>query len=147
MNSRAIRHIAFGDSGDTAESRLKVTDFLIEATNNEWHTLWSKWCKKSDECRKPIFENWEQLGGWGIKVGSVDRRPIVICLNWDRLDGFLVCQWEATSELVDYKMIDEWLRKHFTNTMSDGRRASCNASNFHHLSWEFEDWKNKQVAT
>ena len=136
-----IRHVVFHDIGDTAESRLKSTDFLVEATHNEWHTLWSRWCRRSDECREPLFDNWEQLGGWLVTVGRLDGRPVCISLNWDRLDGFLVCNWEATSELVDYKMVNAWLDKHFTGKTKDGRRARCNAANFHQCVHAFEDWK------
>ena len=139
----SIRHVAFNDDGDTAESRLKVTRFLVEATGNEWHTLWARWCGKSQECREPIVDEWEQLGGWGICIGKLDSRPVVVSLNWDRLDGFLVCQWEATSEVVDYKMVNEWLDRHFSGETRDGRRARCNAMNFHHCAGEFEDWKKR----
>lgn len=139
--STSIRHVAFGDEGDTAESRLQVTNFLVESTSHEWHTLWARWCSKSDECREPLFTNWEQLGGWGVRVGALAGRPVVISLNWDRLDGFLVCSWEATSEVVDYKMVNEWLDRHFKGKTKDGRNARCNTANFHHCAFEFAEWK------
>ena len=138
MDAKTIRHVALIDDGDTAETRLSVTNFLIEATSNEWHTLWSRWCKQSIECREPLITKWEQLGGWGVQVGVLHGRPIVVSLNWDRLDGFLVCQWEPTSQLVDYQMIEEWLEKHYTTTTHDGRRAACDAINFHQLALEFD---------
>lgn len=136
-----IEHIAFHDKDDTAESRLKVTDFLVEATHNEWHMLWSRWCSDSNECREPIFKKWEQLGGWLVTVGKLDGRPVCISLNWDRLDGFLVCDWEATSEVVDYKMVNKWLDEHFSGKTKDGRRARCNAQNFHLCTHEFRNRK------
>ena len=141
LNAQSIRSVAFGDEVDTAEERLKVTQFLVEATNNEWHTFWARWCKKSQECREPLVHNWEQLGGWTVTVDLLEGRPICISLNWDRLDGFLVCQWEAVSELVDHKLIEEWLDKYYTGKTNDGRRARCNSSNFHHCIHELEAWK------
>ena len=141
MSQAKIRHVAFDDDGDTAESRLLSTRFLVEATRNEWHTLWSRWCAKSQECRTPLVSEWEQLGGWGVRVGDIDGRPIVICLNWDRLDGFLVCNWEPTSELVDYRMIHKWLKRHFKAKTHDGRDATCNAMNFHHCTGELDRFK------
>lgn len=146
LTAKSIRHLAWGDKDDNAENRLAVTDYLVEATNHEWFTLWARWCKYSQECREPIFKKWEQLGGCGITIGCLDKRPVVVSLNWDRLDGFLVCQWEATSQLVDYKMIEEWLDKHYTRIASDNRPASCNASNFHSCVREFEKWKELQDA-
>lgn len=134
--STTVRHVAFSDPGDTAESRLADTRFLVEATTNEWHTLWSRWCIDSQECREPVFSTWEQLGGWSIQVGTLDKRPIVVSLNWDKLNGFLVCQWEPTSELVDYKMIEAWIDRYYCSKTKDGRRARCNASNFHFCTHE-----------
>lgn len=142
LRSTSIRHVCFNDVGDTAERRLAATAFLVEATSNEWHTLWARWCYKSAECREPLFHKWEHLGGWLVQVGEVVGRPIVVSLNWDRLDGFLVCQWQATSELVDYKMIHEWLDRHFTAKTKDGRHAQCDAANFHSLVIEFDSQKS-----
>ena len=144
LTAKSIRHLAWGDKDDTAEDRLTVTHYLVEATHCEWHTFWARWCKDSQECRDPIFNKWEQLGGWGITVGHIGQRPIVVSLNWDRLDGFLVCQWEGTSELVDYKMIEEWLDKHYTRTCHDNRPARSNASNLFSLVREFDKWKESQ---
>lgn len=124
-----------------AESRLKDTRFLIEATDNEWHTLWVHWCSKSLECREPLFEVWEQLGGWLVTVGTLDDRPVCISLNFDRLDGFLVCIWNATSEVVDYKAINDWFDKHYHAVRMGGGRARCNAANFHICTFEIADRK------
>lgn len=140
-DSRSIRHVAFHDEGDTAEGRLAATRFLLEATGNEAHTLWERWCGQSNECRDPIIAKWEQLGGWLITVGKINERPIAVSLDFNRLDGFLICVWEGTSELVDYKMIKDWLSQHFHAKTTDGRRAWCNASNFHHLTGELAKFK------
>ena len=138
LDAHNIQHVAFDGEGDTAERRLEVTNFLVEATHNEWHMLWSRWCAESRECCKPLVKNWEQLGGWLVTIGHLMNRPIVISLQWNRLDGFLVCNWTPTSQLVDHQMIDEWFEKHFTNKTKDGRPAICNAMNFHHCIQEME---------
>jgi hypothetical protein len=141
MTTCEIRHVAFGDKGDNAESRLAVTQFLVKATSNEWQMLWEQFCSQSTTCRDPLINKWEQLGGWLATVGSLRNRPVCISLHWCRLDGFLVCQWDATSELVDFKIIREWLGRHFSTKTIDQRPATCDAANFHHCLHEIEAWK------
>jgi len=121
------------------KTKLKETIFLVEATSNEWHVLWSRWCKESKECWEPVIKKWEQLGGWLLTIGHLEDRPVCVSLTFDRLDGFLVCSWEATSEVVDYKMINEWFDKHYSSVTRDGRRARCNFANFHHCTYEIAD--------
>lgn len=124
---------------DNAESRLLVTDYLVEATSCERFDIWCKWCKDSNECSRPEVDKWEQMNGWLVQVGELYGRTINITLTWDNLDGFLVCFWEAVSELVDYKMVDEWLDEHFKK-----KDATCNAMNFHNCIHALLDWKEKQ---
>lgn len=111
---------------NNAESRIAITQFLVEADDFAYHELWSKFCKKSSYCKYPEIANWEQINGFLVTVGKHDDRPVCISLNWCILDGFVVCFWHATSELIDHKIIEEWFKKHYPK--SDKR---CDANNFH----------------
>lgn len=128
-----IRHVCFHDEGDTAESRLKETLFCVQATSFEQHELWSRWCVENTEATRPVFEKWEQLGGWGVVVGELDGRPVCVSMDWVRMSGHCVMFWEAVSQVVDSLQVEAWFAKHFTRTWDGGRRAMTDAGNFHHV--------------
>jgi len=113
---------------DTAENRLKKTKFLVEANSFEQHCLWKEYVHTATTPLK-----WEQMNGWLVTVNERKGRPICICLSWNRVNGHLVCFWNATSQLVDYKLIDKWLKENYDQKWDEGRRpATCDAQNFHH---------------
>lgn len=116
---------------DTTRSRLEKTFFIVEATSFEKSCLWRDYCLESDNPRYGKH-TWKLISpGWMIKVGEINDRPCCISTTWYKIDGKLVMFWYACSELVDYKLIDEWLDKNFTGTYGGGRRASTDADNFH----------------
>lgn len=124
-------------TNDTAENRLKHTFFLVEANSYEKQDLWSKYSPDSiyeiTYRGEPAYKSveWEQDNqGWGVHVGEVYKRPIYISVSWTRINGKWVCFWYPTSQMVDYVKIEKWLDEHFKGT-HDGRRAVCDASNFH----------------
>lgn len=117
---------------DEFNERAKATKYVVRATCFEQHMLWSDW---SDQSMNPLSkercQKWQQMNtGCMVTVGYIADRPICICLSWNKIDGEMVMFVDPTSELVDHKMIDEWLRKH-CNPMVDGRRAIVDATNYH----------------
>lgn len=114
---------------NTAESRLAKTLFIVEATSFEQYCLWEKYASTSS-----IYNlTWAQMDGWLVTVGKLHGRSICISTRWVKIEKRLVMFWEATSQLVDHKMIENWLDEHFQGTYDKGlRRASCDANNFHH---------------
>ena len=133
--TKNLKHALCNQEGDSIESRLAETDYLVEATSNEWFSLWDRWCEKSRHHWEPVFKEWEQLGGWLTSIGEINDRPIAIELNWTKLDGFLVCNWEATSQLVDYVMINKWITENYGRT---------HYNNSHSLITKFKEWKESK---
>jgi hypothetical protein len=118
---------------ETAESRLLQTKFAVEANNFEQFVLWSRHSKESPERTDPNPMQWQQVSpGWVVTVGTIDDRPCNISMTWNELDGMLVCFYYACSQVVDHKQIEAWLEENFKGTWGGGRRATCDASNFHH---------------
>ena len=121
-----------------AEIRLQRTRFIVEATDKERHSLWSFWAHQSnskDQYRPPKIArlDWPHgTGGWGVRVGTLDGRPVVVSMTWEEINGCMIMFWNPTSEVVDYRMIKEWLEEHFTRKYDVTRPARCNAMNFHH---------------
>ncbi len=66
-------------------------------------------------------------------VATLNKRPIVVCCFWYRIDGQVVMFYEPTSELVDWKKIKAWLEKeyvHLPKWDNGHRRSHCDAQNF-----------------
>lgn len=89
---------------NSLEEGLKQTFGLIEATSAERQHIWERWSKDKGF-------TWEQQGGFFVTVGILLERPICISVLFVRINGKLILFWYATSELVDYVMITEWLKK------------------------------------
>jgi hypothetical protein len=88
------------------EMRLwKATKLIVEANSYERMTLWERWADKTE---------WQQhLQGRLVTVGTYHGRPVCVNLFWATIRGHVVLFLEATSELVDWKMIDAWLKQEF----------------------------------
>jgi hypothetical protein len=82
----------------------------IEATNEEKHGIWER---NKNISKLP----WVDTGmGYGHHIGDVDNRPIAISLLTTTIDGELYLFYHGTSELVDHKMIREWLEQYMPVT-------------------------------
>ena len=80
---------------------------VVEATRFEDLRLWQD-IKKY----RPEWEWKQSLSGPLITVGRLDDRPICISVFVHEIGGERIVFVEPTSQLVDYKMIDEWLLEH-----------------------------------
>jgi len=98
---------------------------------------------------KPL--KWEQVSpGWLVRVGEVGDMPVNISVQWNEIDGYLVCFYEAVSAVVDNRMVEKWLKEHFKGKWDSGtRRAECDAGNFHMCLHAIEEAKkkSKEAAT
>ena len=69
---------------------------------------------------------WKQEGmGFLLTVGLMDDRPICVTFSFAVISEKRICFWEATSQLVDYVVVENWLKEKFPGV----RRT--NAMNFH----------------
>lgn len=106
--------------------------FVVEADDYAQQKLWEDWHKKL---------SWEpSTRGEMIQIGSILDRPIVITLFVHTLQGHKVLFYNATSQLVDHQMVEEWLEKHCNPKWDNGtRRAHTDANNFHHVINHLDD--------
>ena len=126
------------------DPRYADTYYLVEATDSE-HL--AEWCRLSTQSpyrfdRKDIRTvEWVQTSpGYTFEVGRLNDRPICVHLQWDYLNGALVCFWEATSRLVDYDLIYPWLETRFPNV-----HTTSNAMNLHNVIGEIN--RRRDAAT
>ena len=88
--------------------------------------------KKVDEENRHRVE-WDSLRyGISIEIGTLKKRPICIQFTFAKINGHKVAFYEGSSQLVDYKMIEDWLIERFQLT-NDGytRWNHVNSTNFH----------------
>ncbi len=126
--------------------RLAETKFIVDATSHEVQMLWER---HSDESNMKMSYNghemprfkWEQLNpGVSQNVGRFADMPVCISLFWYRIDGIMVMFCEPTSQVVDHRLIDEWLKNNCQPKWDAGTRvAHCNAENFHHVIHYIQD--------
>lgn len=103
---------------------LKDVIFVVEATRFEQHALWQSY--------HPAV-NWGQINsGRGFQIGTLADMPVVIGLTWAIIDGQRVMFVEATSQVVDYRMVEAWLEANCQPMWDQGHRiARCDTTNFH----------------
>lgn len=113
---------------------FKDVCFLVEANNHEQHQLWVDHFYKPRADMPRQIKNWKEVSmGHGITIGQLDKRPIVVSVNYAYLEGKKVMFYYGCSQLVDHKLIEDWLQ-YFTKKIkwdNDTRWAHCDAMNFH----------------
>ena len=125
------------------DPRLEDTVFVVEADSFASHMLWSEHAKQGSvySTLSPDAKRyqWEQdtMGLW-YQIGELDNRPVAISFNWFKIDGHRVMFYECMSQVVDHKMVEEWLRRHCSPRCISGRLAHCDAMNFHHCLHEID---------
>ena len=106
------------------EDLLKATRFAVEATNFERHCLWQRHHKEVDWKDQPF--------GYMKTIGSVGDMPVVVSLTFHFIESQLVMFFEATSQMVDHRMVDKWLEENVSHRWDHGtRRSRTDAGNFH----------------
>lgn len=117
------------------EELFKDVVFIVEANSFEKLCLWlDHW----HEPRKGYLkvESWEDdCGGWFINIGEINGRQINISIFHSYINGKKVMFYECVSQLVDHKMVEEWLKHYSFDKIrwdNNSRWAHCDAMNFHH---------------
>lgn len=119
-------------ASDQIKIFLNDVDGVCEATNTEKTYLWMV-NKHSLYGQKP--REWKELlSGYGVTVGYLNDMPVFISLLKDNIDGKNILFWFATSQVVDYRMINAWLEENIPErARRDGRIHQTDAANFHNL--------------
>lgn len=135
--SSAERWRARSDENIAAWTKEAV--FLVEATSYEQLALWSDWAVEGARYGRPDTADrrvaWEQLNpGFAAQAGKVGEYPVIVSVQFVRIEGCVVAFYEATSRVVDHEMVEEWVEHEFGSPKWDGetRTATTNAMNFGH---------------
>ena len=116
------------------DPRLKRLFALVEATNEEQSQLWTRYSRKAADSGYGPRESprlaWEEdLSGFGMQVGMVGDMPVFVSLSFAKVEGELIGFYDATSQVVDHRMVRAWLDANATTV--DGLPVPHNnATNF-----------------
>jgi hypothetical protein len=98
------------------EEWTSKTVALVEADSEVQGLLWERYADEAARVgMRPPTVSWKQKTGVGMQIGKVDGRPVVVSVMWNVIGGQLVGFYSGTSQVVDYKMIEEFLEKTFKN--------------------------------
>lgn len=105
---------------------LRDADFVVEATHFEKFALW----KENDHEQRV---RWDDVStGHMHTVGhlSVNRKkmPVVVSIFFAVLNGKVVAFYEATSQVVDHRMVEKWVESESPAYQAGDK---CDAMNFH----------------
>lgn len=121
----------------TIEGYTARTEYLVEADGFAKQELWARW---HDRYKVP----WKDFGmGTSREIGRIDKRPVCVTVFWSQIGREKVVGfWHATSQVVDYVMIEEWLKKEFPRV---GARCTADAMNFHNIMHSIQDATGEQL--
>lgn len=111
-------------------TKLSECDAIVEATSEEGLGLWCRYASNSNYThdRGGPRLNWiEQSSGFWREIGKVADRPICVSVFFATVAERRIAFVEGCSELVDHKMIRDWI----ATEKRDDDVPVVNASNFH----------------
>jgi len=125
---------------DELQQKLIDVGYVVKASDDERFFLWKEYTIYE---LKKYVKKWEddRRGHWQ-HIGEVDGRPICMSVDFATIDGMLVAFISLTSQLCDYKMLDEWMEKYIPvaqyDAKKDNRVKITNAMNFSHVIHEIQ---------
>lgn len=115
------------------DPRFKDTEYVVEADSFATQALWEKFSTQSMYKTPQNTYHWEQdCRGFMETIGHVNKMPVCVTFFWYKINGHLILFYNATSQVVDHRMVEDWLDK-YCNPKHNGSQARCDANNFAHV--------------
>lgn len=106
------------------DAGIEACDYAVEATDFEALCLWREWHERV---------TWEQESrGVLHTIGHVADMPVCVQLSWNVVAGRRVVFYHASSQVVDHRAVDAWVRAHAMTP----RGTHADAMNFHIVAHE-----------
>lgn len=97
----------------------------VEADGYARHSLWQDWHYEPKYKRKLTWVS-ETMGMCPV-IGHVDDRPVTLSMFISIINDKRILFWDSPSQVVDHKMIDEWLEDYLPGI------PRTDANNFHNI--------------
>lgn len=115
--------------------------YLIESDSFAQHALWKEWSSAAEKLAGPGSNpgktriEWSGRGASGhmITIGHIESRPIVVSFMVDEIAGVPVAFYYGCSQLVDHKMIADFLESAMPHV------SKTDAGNFHNFVHNIDD--------
>ncbi len=139
--ARAVRLVGPPTDGDENLRNRQAAVYLIEATDYERHHLWVDHSEHAFEQgwgdpRTPRVP-WETITlGYHQTIGHCARLPVHVSVSFARIRGQVIAFYEATSQVVDHRRVEKWLKTEFPRS-----RGKTNPTNFHHCLDSLKLWE------
>lgn len=116
---------------------VKDAIYFVEADSYARTMIWVDYSKDDNRYNSKYWKQNNQ--GFYCTVGELMGRPIVVELFQYHVNGKKIIMYSATSQLVDYAIIEEFFEKHF-EVYKNGQRKMTNSLNvFHAISAAFSN--------
>ena len=93
---------------------MDKSTYLCLKLKIRWENFLTTTVKLDNLLRDLIEErrvDWKQVSsGFGLTLGKLDDRPIYVCFSFAYINGHKICFYEATSQVIDHKLIEKWLK-------------------------------------
>ncbi len=103
--------------------------YVVEADSFTQHTLWEDYCDRPKYKPMPVMWDWINHG-ISIQIGELGGLPVVVQCAVAAIEGKRMLFYDVCSQVVDYKLVDEWI----DGLLKRNGRLGCrhtNATNFH----------------
>lgn len=113
---------------DAVKEYIQDVIGAVEANNFEQLELWDRSSKEGAVWKTTNY-------GYGVHIGDFHGRQIFISITTSVIDDHKILFYYPTSELVDWGMIEKWLKQNLPNTAFDknGRLNKVDASGFYNI--------------
>lgn len=109
----------------SADEMLSMTKFAVEANSFESLSLW----KEKDKYNPGQLSWYTYRMGYLLTLGTVTinrkKMPVCVSVQWIEVYGQIVMLYHTTSQIVDYRMIDKWLKKYKIPSTDAMNFANC----------------------
>lgn len=101
---------------------------VVMATREEQQQMWERWHRGEIAWIKSWVSG---SSGPLVTIGELAGRPICLSLLVATINGQRILMADATSQLVDHALVDQWIEAHAPDTArKDGRLNRSDATNF-----------------
>lgn len=121
------------------DKRLAESFYAVEADSYAYHMIWKEYFYDvTKEKRKYDFV--QDNSGIGHTIGMINKRPVVLQFNWWIINGHRILFYSVCSQIVDWKMVEEWLKKNMLHL-----KETSDATNVHNVLRHCEKPEPKKV--
>lgn len=120
------------------DKRLANTFHTIEADDYAFHMIWKEYFYDVHESARK-YEFVQDHSGFARQIGIINKKPVMLNFRWWIVNGHPVLFYGCNSQVVDWEMIEDWLKKYMPHV-----KYTSDAANAHNVFSECKKIEPKQ---